>query len=293
MDSDINVDTAHVQSDYSSKQYYPGVPTYSTYLRPYYTKCYSSPFPRKTLYKSFETQRRSETSIFSSIPRNFKRYKSISRGHYENSRLCHVYELDMYDSSIRNIPRAGLIPYTFIDGKLYLCFGKDKKSGDLTDFGGGKKRSESPIECAVREGNEESRYAFSNIQKNQVSGYLCLYSSNMLIIFVPVASPNKIDVRDITNQNFLNKRFLSDQEIDSYCYNEVSELMWLDENDISILFSNRPQVQLFAKVRRFICSCNYFSKNVTKMKEILYSVIFGSTEKLTNSNFPAITVDKV
>ena len=103
----------------------------------------------------------------------------------------------MKDPVIKNIPRAGVVFYSFIDDELYLCFGRDKKSGELTDFGGGRieKIGETSICCAVREGNEESKCAFSEITVDQVQGFCCLYSSNMLIIFIPVASPNDTDIK--------------------------------------------------------------------------------------------------
>lgn len=213
------------------------------------------------------------SNIFSAIPRKHKIQKPISRGFYESARLCRVYELDMTDSCIRNIPRSGVLFYTFIDGELFICFGRDNGSGDLTDFGGGRRQSEDPIKCAIREGNEESRFAFSEIQTEQVQGFFCLYSSNMLIVFIPVAAPDKMDIRTITKENFLSKQFLTGYQSQARCYNEVSDLVWLGESSIENLFSPRPNFQMFAKVRRFIYSCSSFSKNLNRMKCILMTII--------------------
>ena len=214
-----------------------------------------------------------EPNIFAVIPRKHKKQKPISRGFYENSRLTRVHQLNLDDPLIKNIPRAGVVFYTFINDEFHLCFGKDAASGDLTDFGGGRRHNESPIKCAVREGNEESRYAFSEIKPEQVQGFFCLYSSNMLIIFIPVASPNEMDIRQITDQNFKNKQFLTKRQGKARCFNEVSEIVWLNESQVDNLFSKRPTLQMFAKVRRFIYSCIEFSQSTIIMKNILRTVI--------------------
>lgn len=211
--------------------------------------------------------------IFSVIPRKHKRQKPISRGFYESSRLARVHQLDFNDPAIKSIPRAGVLFYTFINNEFHLCFGKDARSGDLTDFGGGRRHNESPIKCAVREGNEESRYAFSDIKPEQVQGFFCLYSSNMLIIFIPVTSPNEADIRHITEVNFRNKQFLNKKQVRAKCFNEVSEIVWLNEAQIENLFSDRPTFQMFAKVRRFMYSCIEFSQSTTIMKNILRATI--------------------
>lgn len=220
-------------------------------------------------------------NLFASIPRQHKKHKPISRGTYEFSRLSRVRRLDLNDPSIRLIPRAGVVFYTFINNELHVCFGRDKKSGEITDFGGGRKDFESPIQCAVREGNEESRYAFSKIHASQVQGFFCLYSSIMLIIFIPVASPNEMDIRHITTQNFMNRQFLTNKETHDRRYNEISEIMWFNEEQLSNLFSQRPAFPMFAKVRRFIYSCHEFSQNINVMKDVLRSVVSASPEDLT------------
>ena len=219
------------------------------------------------------------SNIFSIITRRHNQARSINRGSYEPSRLCKVYELDLRDPVIKAIPRAGVLFYTFIQGQLHICFGKDAKTGDLTDFGGQKRQGESPVKCAIREGNEESRKAFSEIKLDQIQGYCCLYSSNMLIIFIPVAPPNDKDVRELTTNNFKEKQFLNKIQARSRAYNEVDEIVWLDEDGLSNLFSPRPLVRLFDKVRRFIYSCTEISQDIVKMRKILYQVIAGDIEQ--------------
>ena len=220
-------------------------------------------------------------NVFKSIPKRHKRQKIINRGTYEGSRLSRVYQLDMMDNVIRNIPRAGVVFYAFINDELHLCFGRDKKTGDLTDFGGSRneRKCESSIKCAIREGNEESRFAFSKLNTEQVQGFCCLYSSNMLIVFIPVVSPDSnIDIREITQNNFNDSRFLNSHQRRDRRYNEISEIVWLNETQIDNIFSEAPNIQMYAKVRRFIYSCDQLSKN---MKYVLKNVIAPPEEILT------------
>jgi hypothetical protein len=73
--------------------------------------------------------------------------------------------------------------------------------------------------------------------------------------------------------NFKNKQLLSKKQVRAKCFNEVSEIIWLNEAQIDNLFSERPSMQMFAKVRRFIYSCVEFSQSTTIMKNILRTTI--------------------
>src|SRR5690625_1459771 len=175
--------------------------------------------------------------IFKDIPRKHRRQRPVNRSFYENSRLCRVNQLDLSNPLITNIQRGGVIFYTFINGILNICLGRDKDSDDLTDFGGTRRKRENPIQCAVRESNEESRRVFSVITPEQVENFFCLYSSKMLIIFVPVISSDNSDIRQLTRENFENKEFLKFNELNVKCYNEISEILWFNEAQINNLFS--------------------------------------------------------
>lgn len=247
---------------------------------------------------TFDIVQESSLNIFKSIPRQHKKQKPVSRGTYERSRLSRVEQLEkcMNDPDIRNIPRAGVVFYAFINDELHMCFGRDRRSGDLTDFGGGRiaKFNETPVACAVREGNEESRCAFSEIRVDQVKGFFCLYSSNMLIIFIPVASPHEnMDIREITKKNFNDALFLTHRQRRDRRYNEISEIVWLKEAQIDNIFSKRPAIQMFAKVRRFIYSCNRFSQNIHVMKSVLKSAITDIPESYNIDDLQKFYVSQI
>ena len=230
-----------------------------------------------------------QLNVFAATPRYYRPMKAISRGSYENSRLCRVDELDITDPCIGKIPRAGVVFYTFIDNELHMCFGRDKKTGDLTDFGGGRSKYENPITCAVREGNEESRFVFSKIDPSQVNSFYCLYSSNMLIIFIPVVAPDNSNIQRITQNNFRTMQFLNKDQCQNRCYNELSDLVWLNTEQICNLFSDRPNVQLFAKVRRFMYSSGEFIKDITCMQSVLMGVFRESEQSSHRTITPKIS----
>lgn len=56
--------------------------------------------------------------------------------------------------------RSGVIPYVYEGGKLYFLLGVDRKTGELTDLGGGVKKGETSLSAAIREFKEESRSSF-------------------------------------------------------------------------------------------------------------------------------------
>lgn len=203
-------------------------------------------------------------------PSSYKHsFGQINRGFYENARFSTINKLNFSDPAIQHIPRAGLIYFTFINDELYMCLGKDKKTNDITDFSGLRKKYENPINCALREGYEESRKVFGIINENQISKFICLYSTQMLIVFVPVISPSGTDIRQITTENFNNKHFLNEYQYDHRCYNEISEIQWFNEQELENMFSVKSNYKMYTKVRRFIYSCRPFSENITQMKSIL------------------------
>ena len=103
----------------------------------------------------------------------------------------------------------------------------------------------------------------------------------MLIIFIPVASPNDMDIRLVTCQNFDEQKCLTYRQKNDRHYHENSEIVWLNELQIVDLFSERPAIRMFPKVRRFIYSCTQLSKNILVMKAILRSVITDIPQEYT------------
>ena len=174
---------------------------------------------------------------------------------------------------IPKVRRAGLIFYTIIKDKLYMCFGRDAKTYELTDFGGGRHQKESPIKTAVREGNEESRLVFGKITPESIGSFYGLYDKDMLIVFVPVVGPDNLII-NCTSYNFHNKTHLTLQQKKNKAYNELSGIVWLDEEQLNHVFSEAPGYRMYDKVRKFFCMCEEFAQSAVIMKNILKTTTY-------------------
>jgi hypothetical protein len=85
------------------------------------------------------------------------------------------------------IKRAGVIPYTIINGDLWFLMGVDAKTKDLSDFGGGRENRESIIDCAYREFIEETCGIFSgDVSLKNLQESLVVPGLSMMVFFVYV-----------------------------------------------------------------------------------------------------------
>lgn len=86
------------------------------------------------------------------------------------------------------IKRAGIIPFTLVNGELIFYMGVDTMTGELTDFGGSiyKDIKETAIECAIREFKEESLGVFPEEALKSLSKALCVYDVYRVVVFIMV-----------------------------------------------------------------------------------------------------------
>lgn len=75
----------------------------------------------------------------------------------DNVHVEKVNSCELYEPPSGIVIRAGVVPYTTIQGERYYLFGR-LQDNKLTDMGGGCKtsRHERPIDCLFREINEEA-----------------------------------------------------------------------------------------------------------------------------------------
>lgn len=78
------------------------------------------------------------------------------------------------DLSSIKVRRAGVIPYTVCNGRLFFLMGVDSQYNQVTDFGGGSKKDENALQTALREFNEETNGIFSNYTSCQQSFDDCI-----------------------------------------------------------------------------------------------------------------------
>lgn len=145
--------------------------------------------------------------------------------------------------------RGGVVPFTVDEhGEIFFCFGVDKKSGELTDFGGGLsvKNDERPILGAFREMKEETLDIFEN-SRDQGAPLPFVYNDVMCIAFLPI---NTIDGRK-------KEDYVAD--FDECVKNEagvveVSKIVWLGENELRYILEYGPcaEIKMYATVLKFL-----------------------------------------
>ncbi len=120
-----------------------------------------------------------------------------------------------YGSAV--LDRAGIILYTYTpnpdpnikEGVYNFIMAKDAQSGELSDFGGGKKNNDNnSTMTAIRELNEETLGVIlncENLRKKDLQNCLSMSSDQMLLLFVPVEGNFK-DFRKI----FLRKSHMTE-----------------------------------------------------------------------------------
>ena len=130
-------------------------------------------FPILFLFK-----KKKNKSIEESIDRN--EYHPLIKYHY-NIKIRNTFDVNWKKE---NQKRSGVILYNKLNDKIFFILGIDRKSNNLTDFGGGVKISkENPLEAGIREFNEETLNIFNTSYK-EIKKSLCVYSNEMLIIFI-------------------------------------------------------------------------------------------------------------
>ena len=120
--------------------------------------------------------------------------------------------LGKYLSSVKTL-RAAVIPYIFLDQKLFFLLARDRACGDITDIGGGVKKYECSLSGCIREFKEETSGIYGSLYNNfdNFSRDVAVYTKNMSVLFI--SFPQWILQK--------TKEFSPNSEI--------SELIWIDE----------------------------------------------------------------
>lgn len=139
--------------------------------------------------------------------------------------------------------RAGIIPYTIFNGKVYFGFGIDTRTSELTDFGGGvQKQDKTPINTAIREFREESLGIFDPLWLDDLNGQYLIYSKKMLIIFLYCGMIDTHITRFKFNfklSNLLHKQ------------SEVKGIIWLDSNEL-LECIKYDKYRIYSRVKNFL-----------------------------------------
>jgi hypothetical protein len=108
--------------------------------------------------------------------------------------------------------RASIIPFIVKDDKLWLCLGRDTRSGELCDCGGGIKFSEHTVNGAFRNFNEETNNLFTReiTLRKLFNESVTMKNSKMTVFFIQVG------------------QYMVDATRNFQRNDDVSELVWME-----------------------------------------------------------------
>jgi len=166
--------------------------------------------------------------------------------------------------------RAAVIPYVVIEDEeginvLHYLLAIDKDSGDITDFGGGVKQNEVSLTASLREFKEESDEIFGTLYDkiNNSATNIALLDKSMSVLFIPLP----YEWYNTASEKF-NERKTSPIYDKKKSHNEVSELLWFNENEFLQLISP-DNTRMWSRVKRFYHR-NYGTQLENALK-IIYS----------------------
>ena len=167
--------------------------------------------------------------------------KRIDRNKVRNKRNINVQTGIAKDIVLEdNVPiRAGCIVYTKHNDETLFCLGEDATFGDITDFGGGVKKSETVIQGGLRELKEESQGIFGDLNSEQVDQVPAIYSSNLAIMFIPML----VDI-DMILTEFRDKILFEKDP-------EVRNIVWMSKEEIIDSINGRGK-RIYSRVREVL-----------------------------------------
>jgi hypothetical protein len=154
-------------------------------------------------------------------------------------RFVYARELTLPNKYI-NVQRAAVVPFTIKEGDLYFCFGKDTKTSDITDAGGGRKRNETLIQTGFREWEEEFRAIFG--KEHRSFNDSCMLVSALsekrrkCAIFYPVLP---CEIREAPKRF---KESVIKDEFSNKAYKELSDIIWVNTPKLRRLTSRQGEM---------------------------------------------------
>ena len=166
------------------------------------------------------------------------------------------------------LQRSACIPYVVTineDGskKIYFLLGRDRRTGDITDFGGGVKINN--LVDGLRELNEETRDVLKskirNINKLAYCPAVSYENSgfSMSCLFLPLKNINMDDII----LDFEHTKFSDYQKFKQKTYNEIDEIIWFDEDEFRTLLNYKDR-RMWKKLKLF-----YSKVLTTEIRNIL------------------------
>jgi len=175
------------------------------------------------------------------------------------------------------VQRCGVIPYAYVKGQRLFCMGVDAESGDITDFAGrtDPRRDKTPVSTALREFREETLNIFTPINVGDIGESLVIYDADNLVVLMHCElDPDQVDrAYSIAHHRAMihrEEKMHNARERGNFsaCHwrrcsrlPEISELVWLNADDLSRLINETPATRgdnsprMFSRLRNFLRRC--------------------------------------
>jgi len=151
--------------------------------------------------------------------------------------------------------RAGVIPYVIHNSMIYFLFGIDRKTRELTDFGGGVKLNETCEIAAHRELHEESCNIFIHqIDVDLIKSSCAIFSKsgNTALYFV------KLD--EAWYESHIEEKFYYIQQaLNEKKYNELVGVKWVSEINFREVVYNKYNHCLWKRIQNFLINNTMWS----------------------------------
>lgn len=179
---------------------------------------------------------------------------------------------------------AGILPTSIHNNELYFLFGKENKyeksAPGYSDFGGGTDDSESYIETAIRESQEELTGFLGDTTKliNKDNLYFDNISNGhntYRMFIVPYEYDTLLPFYYNNNQQFLQKRLNPDVIKNSKIF-EKEEIKWVPFNDLEKM---KPQFRFY-----FVNLVIQLQKNKDEIYDFVSKALFDKKNLIKNDN---------
>ena len=183
---------------------------------------------------------------------NIHDYKDFNEHRSYIKRLANKpdYDPEIYLNTVNSLDwssqyqsRGGIIVYTIYKDQLMFGLGRDTKTHDLTDFGGGCEVNDiDSVTTALREFKEESLDAFGYISKQDISRMPVMYTEEMLIILLYL----RFDMLSLMT-HFDELLETTNDGL------EVDQIVWLTKDQLfGLVMTDNISSKLYEKVKNFL-----------------------------------------
>ncbi len=153
------------------------------------------------------------------------------------------------DSLLEVYPRrASVVPYVVRRGTVYVLYGVDAASQDITDLGGGVKKYENGLTAGLREFREESKGVFSDV-------YTSVWKSSWKSVGIHTDSMSVMYLRvDDTYYNTVVDAFSATKKDTK---DELDRLIWLSEADFTdVVRGKHRKHHMWGRIKNFYKGCD-------------------------------------